>query len=78
MKTSLVIDDSLFRAAKAEAERTGKTISETISAWASAGRRSLKEEKRKKKRVLPVLDLGQPRIDLTSRRDWLDLLDDRK
>lgn len=78
MKTSLIIEDSLYRAAKTEAERTGKTISQTISFWASAGRLALKGEKRKKKRVIPVLNLGEPRLDLTSRRDWLDLLDDEK
>ena len=34
MKTSLTIEDSLFKAAKKEADRLGKTVSEMISLWA--------------------------------------------
>ena len=76
MKTSLVLEDSLFREAKKEAERHRKTVSEVISGWARLGRNVLKREKRETRPVLKSVDLGGPAsIDLNSRRDWMDLLD---
>lgn len=75
MKTSLNLDDSLFHAAATEARRTGKTISETVSAWARLGR-DVVQVQRAERRPVPALDLGGPAtIDLASRRDWMDTLD---
>lgn len=45
MKTSLVIDDQLFRTARAEAVRQGKTISELLSYWARIGWETLRRQK---------------------------------
>lgn len=75
MKTSLILEDSLFDDAKREAQRTGKTISQTISEWARAGRDAKKAEK-PKERIVPTLDTGGPaRISLDRRSEWMDELD---
>jgi hypothetical protein len=44
MKTSLILEDSLFDDAKREAQRAGKTISQTINEWSCAGRNAKKAE----------------------------------
>ena len=75
MKTSLVIDDRLYAEAQREARATGKTLSETISEWARLGRRVAKEQRKKKRGHYSPVNLGSPQLDLTSRRDWMDLLD---
>jgi len=78
MKTSLILDDNLFKAAQREAVRTGQAISELISRWARVGKAHLeKEHRRRKKRSFAPVDLGgDARIDLTSRRDWMDQIEE--
>jgi hypothetical protein len=75
MKTSLNIEDSLFEAAKKEAERTGKTLSETISTWAREGRRLVARQQRERRPTPPVDLGGSATVDINSRRDWMDALD---
>ena len=76
MKTSLVIEDSLFKAAREESLKGSKTISETISYWARIGREALKKSKMNPARSLKTVDLGGAAlVDLNSRRDWMDVLD---
>ncbi|MBI1869565.1 MAG: hypothetical protein HYS07_00050 [Chlamydiae bacterium] len=76
MKTSLIIEDRLFRAAQKEAHREGKTLSETISFWARVGWESLRRSKHHPRHPVKPVDLGGPSsINLKSRRDWMDLLD---
>lgn len=78
MKTSLNIEDSLFRDAQKEALKERKTISEIISLWAREGKKILQVQKKSRtgRRKLEAINLGDPaRVDLTSRRDWMDTLD---
>lgn len=77
MKTSLNIQDSLFKAAQEEAKKNKSTISELISTWARIGREALMKQKEKRTvRQLMSRDLGgKAFIDLSSRRDWMDALD---
>jgi len=76
MKTSLVIEDSLFREAEKHAQREKKTLSEVISYWARLGRDLLRQQKKARGKKLCSLDLGGPAsIDINSRREWMDLLD---
>ena len=76
MKTSLTIENSLFKAAQKESEKTGKTLSETISYWARVGRENLFKKKKKQAIKFKSVDLGGPAsIDLNSRRDWIDSLE---
>lgn len=75
MKTSLVIEDRLFREAQKDSRAKGKTISETISHWARVGWETLKNTRKGSKRLRSV-DLGGPAlVDLSSRRDWMETLD---
>lgn len=76
MKTSLNIEESLFKAAAEEAEKRDKTLSEMISYWARVGWKTLRaQEARRPTKIKPV-HLGGPAIvDLNCRRDWMDNLD---
>lgn len=76
MKTSLVIDDKIFHEAKKEADETGTTISQVISRWAQAGREALRRaEKDKPARTFRPRKLGNPKIDLSSRKNWMEELE---
>ncbi|MCP5463746.1 MAG: hypothetical protein H7A33_01845 [Deltaproteobacteria bacterium] len=76
MKTSLNIDDRVFREAKKESLRTKKTLSETISLWARLGLESLKTKRNKTKPKIEFVDLGgDSKIDLTNRKQWMDEID---
>lgn len=75
MKTSLNIENALFRAAQREAQRQGKTLSDTITFWARVGYDFLKKGKHARRKQVKTLDLGGPsRLDLSSRKHWMDLL----
>lgn len=76
MKTSLVLDDRVFEEAKKESLKTGKSVSEIISEWAAIGRDQWKKLKTKKTKSFKPLDLGDQKIDLTSRKEWMEDLDD--
>lgn len=76
MKTSLNLNDDVFEAAKREALRTGRTISEIVSEWARTGRDALKNKARRGKKFQPVDLGGAAQIDLSSRRNWMEALDD--
>jgi hypothetical protein len=75
MKTSLTIDDAVYRDAQKEARRTGKTLSETISEWARLGRRLVRQQ-RNRQRSLRTVDLGKPLLNIDSRADWMEALDE--
>ncbi len=77
MKTSLTLDARLVQAARKEAEKSGKTLSETITLWARLGWELLQKQQRTPRtHQLKTVDLGGPAmIDLHCRRDWLDTLD---
>lgn len=76
MKTSLIIDDRIFEEAQKESLKTGKTISKVISEWAAAGRDEWKKLKNKKAKTFKPLNLGKQKMDLTSRKEWMEELDD--
>lgn len=78
MKTSLNIEDEIFNAARLESIKTGKTLSDVICLWARAGRKFFLTRKKKRKDFCPV-DLGdEAQIDLSSRKDWMEALDDNR
>ncbi len=76
MKTSLIIDDRVFEEAKKESVKTGKSVSEIISAWAAIGRDQWRKLKGKKTKTFKPIDLGQQKLDLNSRKEWMEELDD--
>ena len=76
MKTSLIIEDSIYDKAKQFALQTGKSISEVISLWARIGMEASNSKKRAKNSKLKTVDLGsEVSMNLDSRRDWMDTLD---
>lgn len=78
MKTSLIIDDSVFAEAKKEAGKTGQSMSEIISQWAALGREVWRQKSKENPKKFKPLDLGSEKVDLTSRKEWMeDLGDDR-
>lgn len=76
MKTSLILDDRVFEDAKKESHKTGRAISEIISSWASLGRDVWRQKKGKAPKPFKPLNLGQEKVDLTNRKDWMGELDD--
>ncbi len=76
MKTSLILDDRVFEDAKNESHKTGKAISEIISSWASLGREVWRQKKAKTSKPFQPLNLGEEKIDLTNRKEWMGELDD--
>lgn len=74
MKTSLIIDDKIFQEAKREAAQSGRTISEVISSWARAGREEWKRLKQRGKKEFRPVNLGEPRLDLSNRKNWMEEL----
>jgi hypothetical protein len=75
LKTSLVIDEALYQAAKREALRIKTSISTVISLWARQGRDKMRKEK-KNNRFEPVDLGGRSSIDLSRRKDWLEYIED--
>lgn len=76
MKTSLIIDDVVFEEAKREASKSGRSISEIISHWATLGREIWRQKKAIPHKKFKPLDLGLEKIDLTNRKEWMEDLDD--
>jgi plasmid stability protein len=75
MRTTLVIDDELFRQLKRQAAEEGRTLSEVTQ---EALRRGLapREPRRRPKRVkLPSFHMGKPLVDLADRNQLYDVLD---
>lgn len=76
MKTSLNIDDRIFHLAQKEALKTRKSLSEIISQWARMGREFLNKQQKAKPNPFKPINLGGPAaVDLSSRNEWMDLLD---
>ncbi|MDE0518491.1 MAG: hypothetical protein OXH36_02895 [Bdellovibrionales bacterium] len=46
MKTSLIIEDSVFKDAKKESAKSGQSISMIINEWAALGRAAWKKHKK--------------------------------
>lgn len=75
MKTSLNIEDRLFGLLQRESIRQKKTLGEILSEWARVGYEALGKQGKKGKRRLHGVNLGgEARIDINSRKEWMDLL----
>ena len=75
MKTSLILDDRVYEDAKKESATTGKSLSEIISQWTALGRDLYKKQKDKTSPFKPI-SMGEQRVDLSSRKEWMETLDD--
>lgn len=76
MKTSLILDDRVFEDAKNEANKTGNSISEIVSQWAALGREVWKQKKAMRPKKFKPFNLGEEKIDLTSRKEWMEEVED--
>ncbi len=76
MKTSLILDDRVFEEAKKEAGKSGQSISEIVSQWAAIGRDVWRQKKGQNSKKFKPLDLGTEKVELASRKEWMEDLDD--
>lgn len=78
MKTSLIIEDKVFKEAKKESVKSGKSISKIINQWVILGQNVWKKKRQEKKisSSFKPVNLGQQKLDLSSREKWMESLED--
>ena len=75
MRTTLVIDDQLFRQLKQRAADEGRTLSEVTQEVLRRGLAPPKPAQRAKQVKLRSFAMGKPTVDLADRHQLFDLLD---
>ena len=75
MRTTLVIDDALFRKLKRRAAEEKRTLSDVTQEALRRGLTALAPPKRRKRVRLPSFALGAPRVDLADRNQLFDVLE---
>ena len=73
MKTSLIINDYVFKEAQKESLESNSTLSEVISRWASEGLKLFKQRSKVGVKKFKPVTVGKVLIDINS-RDWMDQL----
>lgn len=78
MRTTLIIDDALFRELKKRAAEERRTLTEVTQEALRLGLERRPAAGRRRKRVkLPSFAMGRPRVDLADRDRLYDALDER-
>lgn len=77
MRTTLIIDDAVFRKLKTLAAEQGRTLSQVTQEVLQRGLDEPRSTVRRKAVKLPSFAMGAPRVDVADRDRLLDLLDDR-
>ena len=77
MRTTLVIDDELFRELKRRAADEGRTLSEVTQEALRRGLLRTPARRRSQRERLPSFAMGKPAVDLADRGQLLDALDRR-
>lgn len=75
MRTTIVIDDELFRALKRRAAEEGRTLSEVTAETLRRGLLRRDADRRPRRVRLPSFSMGQPAVDLADRNQLFDVLD---
>lgn len=75
MRTTLVIDDALFRELKRRAAEQKRTLSQVTQETLRRGLAPVRSSKRRKRVRLPSFALGRPKVDLADRDQIFDVLD---
>jgi hypothetical protein len=75
MRTTLVIDDELFRELKRRAADEGRTLSEVTQEALRLGLAPRQARRRPKRVKLPSFHMGKPLVDLADRNQLYDVLD---
>ena len=73
-RTTLILEDSVWRSIRKLAEREGKTLSEVVNAFLIEGLRQRAEPSAKEFR-LPSFHMGKPRVHLGDRDALESLMD---
>jgi len=77
-RTTLIIDDAIFRDLKRLAVEESRTLSEVTQEVLREGLRGRRHRRRKGRPPrLPSFSMGRPAVDLSDREHLLDLLDGR-
>ena len=77
MRTTLVIDQALFRHLKRLAAEQGRTLSGVTQDVLRLGLASLRQPGPRTRVKLPSFSMGRPAVDVADRSRLLDLLDER-
>ena len=77
MRTTLIIDEALFRKLKTLAAEQGRTLSQVTQEVLQRGLDEPRPTLRRKAVKLPTFAMGTPRVDVADRDRLLDLLDER-
>jgi hypothetical protein len=75
MRTTLVIDDALFRELKRRAAEQNRTLSELTEETLRLGLAVRRPARRCPRRRLPSFSMGRPRVDLADRNHLYEVLD---
>jgi hypothetical protein len=75
MRTTLVIDDALFRELKRRAAEQNRTLSDVTQDALRRGLAVAKPPRRRRPSRLPTFAMGPPRVDLADRNQLYDVLD---
>lgn len=75
MRTTLVIDDTLFRELKRRAAEQRRTLSDVTQDALRRGLAAPISRRRRKPARLPAFAMGAPRVDLADRSRLYDVLD---
>jgi hypothetical protein len=75
MRTTLVIDDELFRDLKRRAAAESRTLSEVTQEALRRGLARPRRPRRSGRVKLPSFGMGSPRVDLADRNQLFEVLD---
>lgn len=75
MRTTLIIDDAVFRELKKLAAEQNQPLSRVTQEVLQRGLKDAKRPARRKAVRLPAFSLGRPRIDIADRDQLYDVLD---
>lgn len=75
MRTTLVIDDALFRELKKRAAHENRTLSEITQETLRRGLTRRAPTRRPRRVKLPSFAMGKPTVDLADRNQLFDILD---
>jgi len=75
MRTTLIIDDDLFRELKKRAAEERRTLSEVTQAALRRGLAAPKPRRRPTRVKLLSFSMGKPAVDLADRNELYDILD---
>jgi hypothetical protein len=74
-RTTLILDDAIFRAVRRLAEREGRRMSEVVNSLLGEGLQRRKGREADRQFELPTYRMGRPRVNLGDRNALETLMD---